>query len=243
MSEEKSLTTKATKPAKNTEKKTKGFLDFAFLGDLGVLGGSFLLIGALLAGCSKGKGGIPDVADNPLTAPVTVMNLPETAPAYGISTGGAFEVNLEAEDGSQVREGQRALVRMDSMPSPLECRVTGVIRNANLATGQSIAWLKPVEGKGLPAGEFVSAEIVLGMKYRVSALPWEAIYIRDGKSMVLLKRTAKDGTTTYMPTPVETGVATDTDVEIVSGVKPGDEVATQAGIGYLYSDFKANAED
>lgn len=205
--------------------------------------GGLILVLCLVVGCSKGKVNIPDITDEPLTAPVTVKDLPETVPAYGIASAGAFEVNLEAEDGPLVRAGQRAFVRMETSPNPIECRVTAVIQNVNLATGQAVAWLKPLQGMGLPAGDFVSADIVTGVKRKALAVPQEAIYIRDGKTLVVLKRVNKDGGASYDPTPVETGVISDTDVEIVSGLKAGDEVATQAGIGYLYPDFKANADD
>lgn len=205
------------------------------------LGGSILF--SAVAGCSKGKTDIPDITDEPLTASVTMKDLPETVPAYGIAASGAFEVNLEAKDASRVRVGQRAFVTPEGSSDPLECRVSGVIPNVNLATGQAVAWLRPAGGPGFPAGEFVSAAIVVGMRYKALTVPQDAVYVRDGKPQVLLKRANKDGTAAYDPTPVETGVATDTDVEIVSGLKAGEEVATQAGIGYLYPDFKANADD
>lgn len=203
-----------------------------------------LCVGLLFSsGCAKAPASIPGITDDPFTATVAVKDLPETAPAYGVAAGGALEVNLEARDGPRVLPGQRALARWDGSGAPLECRVAKVIRNVNAATGQAIAWLRPLGGAAPPAGEFVSADIILRVKPKALTVPQEAVYIRDGRTLVLVQRTAKDGTQSYVPTPVETGIASGPDVEIVSGLQPGEEVATQAAIGYLYPDFKANTDD
>ncbi len=196
-----------------------------------------------LTGCSQGKMSVSDITDEPMTAQVTVKDLPEMVPAYGVVAGKTIEVNLEAKDGPLVHLSQKAFARLSASSQTPECRVVKIFRNANTATGQAIAWLKPLSSEPLPDGDFVSAQIVIRVKQQVLTVPREAVYIKDGQTMALFAQKAKDGTVSYGPVTVRTGIESDKDVEIISGLKPGDEVVTQAGIGYLYPDFKANADD
>lgn len=205
--------------------------------------GAALLMMFFVLGCSKSKTQIPDITDEPAVAPVSVKNMPEAVPGYGVVTDGAVEVNLEAKDGSRVSVGDKALVWSDNAAKFFACRVAKVLPNVNLATGQAIAWLKPVSEFSLPVGKFISAQIIVRVKTGVLTLPIEAVYVKDGQSVVLLKQTLKDGTISYVPTPIKTGIVYEGNVEIVSGLKPGDQVATQGGIGYLYANFKADADD
>lgn len=197
-------------------------------------------------GCSKGKADIPGLSDDPVTAPVTLKDLPETVPVYGIVAGGALEVNVEKEDAPQVAPGQKATALVGESQTPVECRVAGILPNANLATGVAIAWLRPVAKAPLPGGDFVSAQIVLRVKRHVPTVPQQAVFIRDGKTLVIVKRTEKGEKgpeTQYDPIPVKTGIADGKDVEILSGLEPKDEVVVQGGIGYLYPEFQSQAGD
>jgi multidrug efflux pump subunit AcrA (membrane-fusion protein) len=197
----------------------------------------------LLAGCSKKEPTIPDVTDDPVTTPISIKDLPIIALTAGVVRGGSLEVNLEAVDAIRVTDGDVAQAWLDISQKPLQCRVTSVLRDVNLSTGQAIAWLKPMRNEVLSEGDFYTAQIIIRVKHHVLTLPQDAIYIREGKPTVLLEQTAKDGTKTYVPTFIETGTAFNGDIEIVSGLTPGDQVVTQAGIGFLYPDFKANADD
>lgn len=223
------------------------------------LGGSIFLL--LVAGCSKGKAEIPELSDDPVTAPVILKDMPESVPAYGIVSGGALEVNVEKEDAPEVSRGQRAIVLIGQGQNSAECRVTNILQNANIATGLAIAWLKPVSKTILPDGDFVSAQIILRIKHHVPTVPQQAIFVRDGKTMVIVKQAGEDvvvdkdaepgkdagmGKTVearYLPVPVQTGIVSDSDVEILSGLRPQDEVVVQAGIGYVYPEFRSQAGD
>jgi hypothetical protein len=193
--------------------------------------------------CGKKENSIPEITDDPVTAPVILKDIQETVPAYGIVTGGLLEVKIGKEDASKVLTGQRAMASVGLGRPAVECRVKKVLRNADFATGLAIAWLKPVLETDLTGGDFVSAEIILRVKHHVPTVPQPAVFIRDGKTMVILKRMDKDGDAEYEPEPVQTGIDSNPDVEILSGLKLQDEVVVQAGIGYLYPDFRAQVGD
>jgi multidrug efflux pump subunit AcrA (membrane-fusion protein) len=208
------------------------------------LAAGFLIL-LLVAGCSKGKTDIPELSDDPVTASVIVKDLPETVPVYGIVAGGALEVNVEKEDAPRVVPGQKAMAVVGSDKAPVEFRVANILPNANLATGMAIAWLRPVMKTSLPAGDFVSAQIILRIKRGVPTVPERAVFIRDGKTMVILRQAGKDkdAEAQYEPVQVQTGITSDKDVEILSGLKPNDQVVVQAGIGFLYPEFQSQTGD
>jgi len=227
------------------------------------------------------------MTDPPVMITVSPKNLPETVPAYGIVNGGALEVNIEAEDAPRVQPGQRAVAKVGSEASPVECQVLNVLRGVNTATGQAIAWLKPLSSAPLPAREFVSADITVGIHYHALAVPHEAVLIRDGKTFVIqeqkeekeeaqggeAKAKPKDETAKpeqkveekkpdekdkddegkpeqkseekkpeFSPVEVKVGISSGQDTEILSGLRVGDSVVAQAGIGYLFPDFKDSGD-
>lgn len=234
----------STTEAQRHSFKNNKFEFFGFELPLLCLCASVVIFG--LTGCSKEKAGIPQIFDEPLTAPVTQKDMPETVPVYGIVAGSALEVNVEKEDAPQVAPGQRATALVGAGQVPLDCRVVNILPNANIATGMAIAWLRPVVKAALPAGDFVSAQIVLRVQHRVPTIPQQAVFIRDGKTMVIVKRVEKDGKvdeTQYEPKTVKTGIASGKDVEITSGLGLKDEVVVQGGIGYLYPEFQSQAGD
>jgi hypothetical protein len=241
MNNQKLLTNKAPR---HQEKQSIGFKKSSFLPSLVTwcLGGSILF--SAVAGCSRGKTDIPGLSDEPLTAPVTLKDLPETVPASGIVAGGTLEVSIEKEDAPRVAPGQAAMVFVGASQAPVECRVANILLNANLATGMAIAWLRPMAKTALPAGDFVSAQVILRVKRHVATVPHQAVFVRDGKTMVIVKQPGeKEGESQYEPVEVGTGIASDKDVEILSGLKPGDQVVVKAGIGYLYPEFQSEAGD
>jgi|SRR5665213_172248 len=207
------------------------------------LGGLILILSLVFAGCSKGKTEISELTDDPVIVPMTVKDLPETVPAYGIVTSGVLEVNVEKEDSSKVLVGQKATALVGLGQSSVKCSVVNILRNVNTTTGLAIAWLKPTQDASLTDGDFVSAKIILKIKHHVATIPQQAIFIREGKTLVIVRQTEKDSEVQYEPVQVQIGIVSDSDVEILSGLKPQDEVVVQAGIGYLYPEFKSQAGD
>jgi multidrug efflux pump subunit AcrA (membrane-fusion protein) len=203
-----------------------------------------LAAAAALAACAKRTAfEAPALDDPPAVASAAPVDLPIRVPAYGIVLkNGEIEVNIEAADAKLVRPGQEATAFQTPGRAPIPCRVARVLPAASAETGQAIAWLAP-KTPGLAApNDFVSADVIVSVERRALAVPKSALLIRDGKTLVVRVDAGEGGKTAYVPVPVETGVESDAAVQILSGLKAGDRVATQGAIGYAYPDFKAGAD-
>lgn len=201
------------------------------------------LVAAALAAC-RGKGAeVPGVEDQPVVGAATVKNIPDLVPGYGIVERTRVVVNIEAEDSPRVHEGQPAWVYLLPSTAPVRCRVTRTLRGVSAETNQSLAWLEPVSGQPLPRNSFASASIEVARRARALVVPREAVMIRDGRTVVLRVARGAGGKVSYEPADVTMGVETGGDVEILSGLKPGEEIVTSGGIGLLFPEFKAASED
>lgn len=201
---------------------------------------------AALCACSRKALEVPALEDAPVVAPARLGDVRLTAPGYGIalSRGGAvqFEVNLEAEDAPHVREGDPCVAYAPPSTSTVVCSVARVMRGASEETGQALAWLSPRGAARLPAGEFVFAVITTSTKRHAVVVPPSAVFAKDGKTWVVLKRAGKDGAPSYAPAPIDVGASADGAVEVTSGLEPGAEVVVQGGLGFLYPEFKAASD-
>ncbi len=203
----------------------------------------------LLMSCSKTKKfQVPELLDPPVLQKVIFKDLAEQIPAYGISIRNEgrlqSEVNVEAEDSPKLMVGEPAIVR--PVPSQLSIRsqVSRVMKSVSAETGQSLAWLDPIEVSScVPTGEFIYASIVTGIRHHVLTVPRRAILLKEGKTMVIREQREADGKKSYTAQPVVVGLTTEREAEIKSGLKADDQIVVQGGIGFLYPNFKANAED
>lgn len=207
-----------------------------------------LILLCLLSGCfhSKDKP-IPDITDDPVSVQVKVQDIADTAPAYGVALNGgqSFEVSLEPADSQKVRVGESAWVNTagkDGLNS-IQATTTRVNRSASSEVGQALAWLRTTHGPSVPTGEFVFARLTMSTKKNVLTIPREAIYVKDGATLVLKQTQSKDGKISFTPTEVETGIESEGIVEIKSGLAASDRVAVQGGIGYLFPNFKEADDD
>lgn len=210
--------------------------------------GLALIASLFCTACAKKKNlELGDLSDPPPTAQALFTDLAEQSPAYGIvikrEEHPELEVNIEAEDSPKVAEGQNAVASIVGSSEPVRCRVSKILRAVSAETGQSIAWLRPLEGKPLPIGEFVSAKITTRVRNHVLVVPRMAVFIRDGRSMAIRQEKTEDGKVKFEPVEVQTGSISESTIEIKSGLKPQDTVVTEAGIGFLYPDFKASQEE
>ncbi|MDE2314564.1 MAG: hypothetical protein KGL04_10385 [Elusimicrobia bacterium] len=177
-----------------------------------------------------------------------LQDLKEYVPGYGISTEETgrleFALNIEAADTPQVSRGENATAYVAPSIAPIHCRVARVLRAVSAETGQSIAWLRPVGDADVPVGNFVDARIITRVRHHVLAVPPAAVLFKSGQAWVIRAEPPQtpSGQTNYVPTAVILGEVTDEAVEIKSGLKPGDKIVVQGGIGYLYPDFKAEAD-
>ena len=102
------------------------------------------------------------------------------------------------------------------------------------AEGATVVW---IEGSGLASvlhpGQTVAGTIILSEHKKVLAVPRNAI-VRDDeeRAYVFIK-----GSSGYRRQPVKTGIITGDRVEIVSGLKAGDEVVVQGAYELFYRDF------
>jgi len=203
------------------------------------------------AACTKSKTfEVPELEDTALIEQVKKVQMSTLVPAYGIAMFEAkvFEVNIESSDSQKVKLGQSALVYLGGDGKPTPAHVTKLLKNASHETGQSIAWLASDGHVSIPAGEFVFANIRVGQRSAVIVIPQKAIFIRDAKTWVLGSSTNESGKTEpakpkITSLEVEVGEQSEDQVEIKSGLKPGDQILTEGALGYLYPDFKSQAAD
>jgi len=202
-----------------------------------------------LAGCSRKRmAALPALKDQPVAVQTRLQDLKEYVPGYGISTEETgrleFAMNIEAADTPQVSRGESATAYVAPSTAPIHCRVARILRAVSAETGQSIAWLRPVGEVDVPVGNFVDARIITRVRHNILAVPPAAVLFKSGQAWVIRAEPPQNpsGQTNYVPTAVTLGEVTNEAVEIKSGLKPGDQVVVQGGIGYLYPDFKAEAD-
>lgn len=211
------------------------------------LPGALLLLMAATAACRRqGAFQIPELSDAPEVAVAVFKDMPDYAPAYGIVTDAEgsqrLEVTIGAADSPRVQVGQRAAAYLLPSTRAIECRVSRVLRGVSEETGQSIAWLSPAAPLHRPPGDFLYAKITFALKRRALTVPASAVFIRDGRPCVLRQGSSKSQKVIFAAVPVETGLVSEADTEIRSGLVPGDRVAV-GGLGFLYPDFKADADE
>jgi len=144
------------------------------------------------------------------------------------------EVNVDEADIANVEIGQKAQVVAIAYPdAPVEGVVESIAVSAKIATGQQgqsfaikIRLLEP-EKITLRPGMTCRAEIFTATKGGVLAAPIQAILVDENLSTDAVTRDVfvnRNGRAVKVS--VEVGIADDTYQEIVSGLKPGDEVVT-----------------
>ena len=144
------------------------------------------------------------------------------------------EVNVDEADIANVEIGQKAQVVAIAYPdAPVQGVVESIAVSAKVATGQQgqsfaikIRLLEP-EKITLRPGMTCRAEIFTATKGGVLAAPIQSILVDENLSTDAVTRDVfvnRNGRAVKVS--VEVGIADDTYQEIVSGLKPGDEVVT-----------------
>jgi HlyD family secretion protein len=134
-------------------------------------------------------------------------------------------VNLSEIDVSKVSLDQKATIILDSIPDKtFTGRVIGVDRIGSVTNGvtqyPAIIQLDSSAAMILP-NMTVTANILIDKKDNVLLVPVEAVQNQDGQNYVQKLVNGK-----LQNIPVETGLTSDTQIEIVSGVQEGDTVVT-----------------
>ncbi|WP_420853729.1 efflux RND transporter periplasmic adaptor subunit [Shinella kummerowiae] len=169
------------------------------------------------------------------TAKVGAIASGAASPLFTVIQDGAIELKADvSEDGIlKLAPGQKATITLAGGAA----EVTGEIRlveptlDAQSRLGRVfIRFDDPGKAR---AGMFANAEIIVEEKQGI-VLPLSAITTTDGKTVA---RKVENGVVTLVP--VETGVQDGQVIEIVSGLKEGDEVVAKAG-AYVRDGDKVN---
>ena len=135
---------------------------------------------------------------------------------------GQLEAHASIPESQQamVRTGDRAVLRVDGLPAPIEATVTAVSDSIDPETRTYLVRiLVPNADRALKAGVFAPVEIFPGQRADALLVPVQAVRSEDGRTRVMVVR---DGVAEAVP--VEIGLGSDTVVEVTSGVAEGDEV-------------------
>jgi multidrug efflux pump subunit AcrA (membrane-fusion protein) len=203
-----------------------------------------LLVGlVLLAGCAKKEeSSVPEISDDPVLVKVGVESLSEAVAGQGIAEGDCgLKVALASGDASKVHRGQQAEVWSEPGHS-VSARVTRILPDASQETGQAVAWLEASRPCALRAGSAVSVSIS-AISMQALTVPEKSLLVLEGKQVVVRQETDEKGKPAFKPVEVTTGRVSQGRVEVLSGLKAGDEIVQSGGIGYLYPDFKSAAGD
>jgi HlyD family secretion protein len=122
-----------------------------------------------------------------------------------------------------LKEGQSAFVEVDAFPGE---QLLGTVKNlAPAADPRTKAFLIRValaEASGLKAGMMGRITLTTDSRADVLKVPRTAILNRGGKDYVFVVKAGK-----AQRIPVELGLATDTEIEIRSGLKKGEQVVSR----------------
>lgn len=134
-------------------------------------------------------------------------------------------VSLSEIDVPQVKAGDKATVTFDAFPGKtFTGKVTSIDTTGSVTSGVTTypaAIVLDTEVSGLLANMSASVSIITAVKDDVLSVPTSAIQTSNGESTV---RVMKNGQITSVT--VTTGITSDTETEITSGLSEGDTVVT-----------------
>jgi HlyD family secretion protein len=141
-------------------------------------------------------------------------------------------VMIDEMDILNVKEGQKAIVEVSAIEgSTYEGTVTSISQLAKVENGMAkyevTVTLNQVEG--IKLGMSASVKVILQSKEDILILPIEAITNEGEKSYVFVKEEGKEEN---KKVEVQTGINSNSTIEIVSGVKEGEEVLLQNSVPF-----------
>ncbi len=136
-----------------------------------------------------------------------------------------LQVNVSEADLASVRLGQRMVARPASRPDGVvSAPVTAIFPAQDPSTRTAVVEARvPNPDERLRPGEYLSVQLSLGTDTaQVLSVPISAVVARDGQASVFVVQ--RDGViTTAKRVGVTMGKRSNTRVEVLSGLKPGDE--------------------
>jgi HlyD family secretion protein len=156
-------------------------------------------------------------------------------------------MEVDETDVPNVKVGQRATVTIDAYPNKTyegvvtEVGSSPMTRQGAATGGDAINFEVKIQLRNPPAGVrpgfSASADIITGTRSKALAIPLQALVVREKPAAKGAKATekateeegvyvhnAKDGKVKFVP--VATGLSGDSNIEIVRGVKEGDQIVT-----------------
>lgn len=134
-------------------------------------------------------------------------------------------INLTEIDITKVKVGDKATITLDAFADKtFTGRVVSVDTVGTTSSGVStypIIIALVVENPNIYPNMSASASIITASKDDVLKVPTSAVQTQNGESTVRVMKNGQQQTVA-----VETGIASDTEIEIVSGLKEGDTVVT-----------------
>jgi macrolide-specific efflux system membrane fusion protein len=134
-------------------------------------------------------------------------------------------VSLSEIDVPNVKVGQKATVTFDSIPDKTFTGIVATVdrigSTTNSVTGYGVNIKLDSTSDEILPNMAVSANIITESKTDVLLIPSSAISAQSGETVAKVLRNGVE-----VDVPVETGISSDTQTEIVSGLNEGEEVIT-----------------
>jgi len=137
----------------------------------------------------------------------------------------AVTVNVTEIDAPKIKNGQRATVTLDAFPNEtftgkvLSVDVKGVVSSG--VTNYPVTVILDTNPAGVYSNMSASVNVIVDSRSDVLEIPISAVQNQNGQSTV---RVLENGVVSEVP--VETGLSSDTNIEITSGLSEGQDVVT-----------------
>jgi RND family efflux transporter MFP subunit len=155
--------------------------------------------------------------DQPQTVVIVLQETDVLEARAGIPESQLLMVNL----------GDPALLHVEGIPEPILTEVSAVSDTIDPSTRTYLVkMLVDNSDRRLKAGIFVRVEIVPRAKEEVLVVPRKAIYSEDGVTQVLRVREGR-----AVASPVQLGIVSEEQAEVLRGLRVDDEVILEAGEG------------
>lgn len=146
-------------------------------------------------------------------------------PLFAIIRDGEIEMwaDVAESDVIKLAVGQTATVKLAGSTTTIEGKIRLIAPTVDPQTRLGTVRISLTDASKARAGMYASAVIVAEQKETV-VLPQTAVTSEDGKSIV---RKVEDGVVRLVP--VETGIQDGQFIEILSGIRPGEQAVAKAG--------------
>lgn len=168
-----------------------------------------------------------------IDTPLAGINITPATATFNIVNPNSvyFEARIDELEIGKVKEGQGVIITLDSYPDKTFEGLVSAIDFAASTVGGSKVFLTKISlpqnsDRQFRLGMGGDAEIILSEKENVLTIPAEALIKREKNFVWIVDSEGK-----ARKKEVETGLSTDEEVEIISGVEEGTEIITKGIMG------------